>query len=74
MFIRTMININPIYLQELREKNWKAMDAVSAAEKQHKVELGKAVQSVKVNKIVVLFVDLVQGMRRESSWSFKAQF
>ncbi|CAB4030899.1 Hypothetical predicted protein [Paramuricea clavata] len=32
---------------ELREKNWKAMDALSAAEKQHKVETGKAVASVK---------------------------
>jgi helix-turn-helix protein len=38
--------------QELREKNWKAMDALSAAEKQQKAEINKAVASVKVNEII----------------------
>lgn len=37
------------FLQELREKNWKAMDALSAAEKQHQGEIRKAVESVKVS-------------------------
>ena len=49
---------------ELREKNWKAMDAMSSAEKQHKVEIGKAVASVKVNLTIATtltcFVDLFE--------------
>jgi hypothetical protein len=46
-----LINLIIIYSQELREKNWKAMDALSAAEKQQKVEIGKAVSSAKVRKL-----------------------
>ena len=72
-----MININPIYLQELREKNWKAMDAVSASEKQHKVELGKAVQSIKVNKtscLLTWFKGCIGNCHGRLKHSFKSLF